>query len=234
MQELHAALLALQELDDQIARAETRVREFTPQFEALEAPVAGAQRELDTARVRLEELRTEQHRLQRNAQQKQERLAVVHERMTRVRTSREEAAVKAETDLVRRALDADTDDLKDTSEQATRTDLKVDELQKQLDRAIADIAARRDELTAELAEAETELELLRQQRDNAATRLDQPSLRLYERVRSGKSRRALAPLTDEGACGSCFNILPVQEQSQVRSGQALHRCELCGVILYAP
>jgi uncharacterized protein len=233
MQELHAALLALQELDNQIDNAESRVREFTPQLDALEAPVASAQRELEGTRSRLEELRTEQHRLQRNAQQKQERLAVVQERMTKVRNQREEAAVKSETDLVRRALEADTDDLKDISDQATRTDLKVDDLEKQLERAMAEIAARREELLAQRAEAESELEQLRQQRHNAAMRLDKPSLRLYDRVRSGKSRRALAPLTSEGACGSCFNVLPVQEQSQIRAGQSLHRCELCGVILYS-
>ncbi|HSJ26260.1 MAG TPA: C4-type zinc ribbon domain-containing protein [Longimicrobiales bacterium] len=233
MQELHAALLALQELDDQIAQAESRVREFTPQFDALEAPVTAVGRELEVARNRLDELRAEQHRLQRNAQQKQERLAVVADRMTRVRNAREESAVKAETDLVRSALDADNADLKDISDQATRTDLKVDELEKQLARAETDIAARRTELEAERAEAETALELLRQQRENAVARIDKPSLRLYERVRSGRSPRALAPLTDEGACGSCFNVLPVQEQSQVRAAEALHRCELCGVILYA-
>jgi uncharacterized protein len=233
MQELHAALLALQELDDQIARAESRVSEFSPQLESLEAPVAAAQRELEGTRTRLEELRTEQHRLQRAAQQKQERLVAVQERMNRVRNQREETAVKAETDLVRRALEADTEDLQDVSEQATRTDLKVDDLQKQLDRATTEIAERREELLKERAEVETEIARLRDQRANAAQRLDQPSLRLYERVRSGKSRRALAPLTEEGACGSCFNVLPVQEQSQIRSAQALHRCEACGVILFA-
>jgi uncharacterized protein len=232
MQDLHAALLALQELDNQIDRAQARVRDFTPQLESLEAPVASAQRELDTVTERLAELRTEQHRLQRNAQQKQERMAAVQERMTRVRNAREESAVKTETDLVRRALEADTADLKDTTEQATRTDLKLDDLRRQLDRAMADIAAQRESILAERATVEAEIEQLRQQRADAASGLDKPSLRLYDRVRSGKSRRALAPLTGEGACGSCYNVLPVQEQSQVRSGSALHRCEICGVILY--
>jgi uncharacterized protein len=233
MQELHAALLALQELDDQIARAESRVREFSPQLEALDAPVTAAGREVDAVRVRLEELRAEQHRLQRNAQQKEERLAAVQERMTKVRTTREESAVKSETDLVRRALDADRADLQEVSEQATRTDLKLDDMEKQVNRATSEVAARREELLSQQSEAQAELESLRQQRQDAATRVDQPSLRLYDRVRTGKSRRALAALTTEGACGGCFNVLPVQEQSQVRGGKSLHRCELCGIILYA-
>jgi uncharacterized protein len=234
MQELHAALLALQELDDEIDRARARVAEFKPQFEVLDAPVAAAERELEATRGKLEELRAEQHRLQRNAQQKQERLAACQERMTRVRNAREESAVQTETDLVSRALEADNADLASVSEQATRTDLKLDDLQRQLDRARAEIAARREELSAELAAAESELAQLLDRRENAAVRLDTPSRRLYERIRSGLSRTTLAPLTDEGACGYCFNILPVQEQQVVRSGSTLHRCEGCGVILYAP
>lgn len=232
MQDLHAALLALQELDEQITEAEARVREFDPQFEELDAPVVSAEREHEAATTRLAELRSEQQRLQKNSNQKQERLQACHERMTRVRTEREEAAVKAETDLVRRALEADKADLEDVSEQATRTDLKLDELQRQLERVRTETAERRSELTAQRAAAESELAQLRDQRENAAVRLDQPSLRLYERVRKGRSRLALAPLTDEGACGNCFNILPVQEQAVVRNAQSLHRCEGCGAILY--
>jgi predicted nucleic acid-binding Zn-ribbon protein len=79
-----------------------------------------------------------------------------------------------------------------------------------------------------------QLSLLRDQRQNHAIRLDASSLRLYERVRSGRASTVIAPLTPEGACGHCFNILPVQEQSEIRNGKTLRRCEACGVILYAP
>jgi uncharacterized protein len=232
MQELHAALLALQELDGEIARAKARVAEYAPQLETLEAPVAAAQRELEQARTRLQELRAEHSHLQKNAQQRQERLLACQERMTRVRNAREEAAVQTETDLVRRALQADQEDLAQLSEQVTRTDLKLDELERQYAKAIAEIAARRDEILAARTEGEEELESLLQRRENHAVRLDQPSRRLYERLRTGLSRTVMAPLTDEGACGNCYNILPVQEQTEVRRGQTLHRCEGCGVILF--
>jgi uncharacterized protein len=232
MQELHAALLALQELDEEIARAKARVAEFAPQLETLEAPVAAAQRELEQARTRLQELRAEHNHLQKNAQQRQERLVACQERMTRVRNAREEAAVQTETDLVRRALQADQEDLAQLSEQVTRTDLKLDELERQHAKAIAEIAARREEILAARAAGEEELESLLQRRENHAVRLDPPSRRLYERLRTGLSRTVMAPLTQEGACGNCFNILPVQEQTEVQRGQTLHRCEGCGVILF--
>ena len=51
-------------------------------------------------------------------------------------------------------------------------------------------------------------------------------------VTGGKRKTALAPLTAHGACGNCFNVLPLQEQSEIRSGKSLRRCEGCGIILY--
>ncbi|HSJ31195.1 MAG TPA: C4-type zinc ribbon domain-containing protein [Longimicrobiales bacterium] len=233
MQELHAALLALQELDAEIARAEARVQEFTPRIETLDAPVTTIERELDATRGRLEEMRAEYSRLERNAQQKEERLHAYQEKLTKARTSRDEAAVRAELDLVGSALAADRSDIRHVGEQTTRTDVKADDLQKQLDRARAEIATEREQLIAERDAAQLELDQLRERRENAAVRLDPQSRRLYDRVRGGRSRMVLAPLTEEGACGNCFNVLPVQEQTEVRRGESLRRCEGCGVILYA-
>jgi uncharacterized protein len=233
MQELHAALLALQELDDEIAGVEARIEAFTPRLSTLEAPVDAATRELEATTRKLEEMRAEYGRLEVNAQQKEERLQSYHERLERARTSREEAALRAELDLVRGALEADRLDMKQLTEQITRTDLKVDDLRRQLEQADKAIAAERDALLAERGEAETELALLQDRRENQAVRLDKSSRRLYERVRGSHSRRVVAPMTEEGACGNCFNILPLQEQAEVRRGETLHRCEGCGVILYS-
>jgi predicted nucleic acid-binding Zn-ribbon protein len=233
MQELHAALLALQKLDAEIDAAQKRLEQFTPRLQELEAPVVAIEKDLATTRTKLEEFRAEYIRLEKNAQQKQERLHAYQEKLTRARTARDEAAVRAEVDLVSRALDADRTDIKSMGEQTTRTDMKTDELQKQLDKARADIAQQREQLMTERAAAETELAQLRDQRENEAQRIDPQSRRVYDRVRTGKSRSALAPLTAEGACGSCFNILPVQEQAEVRRGERLSRCEGCGAILYS-
>ena len=232
MQELHAALLALQEIDAEIARAEARVEEFKPKQGALEAPVAALEREITSTRTKLEEMRTEQRRLEKNAEQKRERLAVVQERMMKVRNEREQSAVKTELDLVKRALEADNLDLKQVSEQATRTDLKLDDLERQITTARAKIEAEQMQLMEQLEAAETELAQLRDRRANEAGRIDAPSRRLYDRVRGGKSRKVLAPMTSEGACGNCFNILPLQEQQDVKNAVSLRRCEGCGVILY--
>lgn len=232
MQDLHAALLALQEMDREIARAEARVAEFEPQLETLLAPSAATQRELTAAQTKLAEMRAEQRSLETRAAAKWERYQMYQDKLAKARGTRDESALRAESDLVRKAAEADEADKRQLHEQATRTDLRVDELTKQLEKQRAEVAERQTELEMGRMEAQQALDVLRDQRENQAVRLDPASRRLYERLRSGKSRNVLAPMTGEGACGNCFNILPLQEQAEVRRAEKLHRCEGCGVILY--
>ena len=233
MHDLHAALIALQEIDAEIDRAEAVVASFAPKLQELNQPIEAAERDMETAGAKLDDLRAQVQRLETNAQQKRERLQSYEDRLAKARTSREEAALRAEIDLVRKALEADQVDIKQISEQATRADLKLDDIMRNADKLRVDTAPQRDELLLARSQAEEMVRQLRDRRENQAIRLDPQSRRLYERLRSGRSRTVLAPLTAEGACGACFNILPVQEQAVVRQAKALHRCEACGVILYA-
>jgi len=43
----------------------------------------------------------------------------------------------------------------------------------------------------------------------------------------------VATLTEDGACGACYGMVPLQLQNEIRRGSALLRCEACGVILTA-
>jgi predicted nucleic acid-binding Zn-ribbon protein len=110
--------------------------------------------------------------------------------------------------------------------------MQLDDLQKALGKAKEEIASKEQEIEAERAESEHTLSVLQDRRANHALHMDKTAVRLYERVRSGKRKTALAPLTADGACGVCYNVLPMQEQSEIRMGRALRRCEACGVILY--
>lgn len=232
MEDQRQALLALQELDQEIERAERKLQEFEPQLQTVDLPVTNLEKEIALLRERLEEARAEARRLERGAEQKRERLRTYEERLMRIRNAREDAAVRTELDLIRRATEADETDAIEKMEQARRTDLKLDELLRNLEKQKAEVAPKREELLRAREEAATELAVLRDRRQNFTMRLEAQSLRLYERVRAGRTKRALAPLSPEGACGNCFNVLPIQQQLEVRREGALVRCEACGVILY--
>jgi predicted nucleic acid-binding Zn-ribbon protein len=233
MDDIRSALLELQELDAEIAQARLRLDEFAPQLAEIDRPVSTLETEIATSRTRLDDLRAQIRRLEGAAEQKRLRLKQYEVRMERIRNAREEAAARTEMDLVRRAVEADETEALELMEQATRTDLRVDDLERNLAKARAEIAPRKEALIGERSQVEAELGVLVDRRENHAIRLDKPALRLYERVRAGLASVVIVPMTPEGACGHCFNTLPLQEQSEIRSGSTLHRCEACGVILYA-
>jgi len=233
MEDLTTSLLNLQGLDNEIDEARGRFEQFEPQIREVDGPSTSLETEITTTRTRLEDLRREIRRLETAAGQKRQRLHVYEERMSRIRNLREEAASRAEMDLIRRAADADDTEALGLMEQATRTDLKLDDLEKLLLKARAELAPKREELVKARNDAAANIEVLKDRRENHALRIDKAALRLYERLRKGKTTMVLAPLTAEGACGHCFNILPLQEQSEVRNADTLRRCEACGVILYA-
>ncbi len=41
-------------------------------------------------------------------------------------------------------------------------------------------------------------------------------------------------MTEDGACGSCYSLIPLQVQHEVRNVSRLVLCESCGVIVTAP
>jgi uncharacterized protein len=234
MNDLRSALLELQTLDDEIHAAEQRLAGFEPRMAALEQPVRALEHELETARTRLGEMRESVLRLEKAAEQKRERLATYESKIDRIRNMREETAIRTEMSLIRGAAEADEDEAVELMEQATRTDLKLDELTRNLTAKKLEVDPQRQSLLEERQGVADELDRLRDRRNNHVIRLDPRTLQLYERVRRGRSRMAVAPLTAEGACGHCYNILPIQQQSEVRREDALVRCEACGVILYIP
>ncbi|MHB1169751.1 MAG: zinc ribbon domain-containing protein [Longimicrobiales bacterium] len=229
----HEALLELQQIDDEIAKAESRAGSFEERFGAVEAPLRTLENEVDALRARVDELKQHILKLETGAQNKRERQHAYEQRVERTKSRMEEAAARAEIDLIRRATEADVAEARDVGQELTRAELRLGDLEKQVEKVRDEVRPKREELQQESDAAESELSQLRDRRAARVSDIDKAALTLYERVRGRKGRRALAAMTPEGACGNCFNMLPLQEQTEIKSADGMRRCEACGVILYA-
>ena len=233
MEETYQALMELQDLDKRMAEAKEKVREFEPELEELEAPVEELEEQVEAVRSRLDEMKADERRLERSADDKRAKLEQHEARLERVQSAREEAAARTEIDLIEKAVEADEEDALELIDQIRRTELKLDELEGKLEDLREEIAPQREKLLKERDEAAEQLDVLADKRENKLVRLNDEAARLYERIRGGKTDVALAKLTPDGACGHCFSMIPIQEQNEIRRREALHRCEACGVILFA-
>src|SRR5690606_22659258 len=57
--------------------------------------------------------------------------------------------------------------------------------------------------------------------------------RVYDAFHASGRSVIVASLLEDGACGHCFGVIPLQLQTEIRNGGGLIRCENCGVILTA-
>ncbi|HKJ00904.1 MAG TPA: hypothetical protein VJ997_00575, partial [Longimicrobiales bacterium] len=190
--------------------------------------------ELGTTQKRLKEMQVEERRLEGSSEEKRARVKRLDERLGSVRNLREEAAVSAELDMVKRALQSDEQEAYTLIDQIRKLEVREAELESGLAEARSQVEPRMKELLAQREEAKAEVGRVQAERDAFVESMDPAEVRLYKSIRGDGSRRAVAELTEDGACGHCFGVVPLQLQNEVRHGTSLIRCEVCGVILAAP
>ena len=229
-----SALKELQDIDRSIQEIEQRVIELEESILVVEAPAEELARDVESTQQRLQEIRVEERRNELTASDLAERVKKLDERLQGVRNVREEAAVRSEIDMVRQGLAGAEQESLSLLDQIRKFELRLEEQKSALEAARAEVEPRRKELEAERDQAEAELAGVRTRRTAFADGLPAPELRLYDSIRQGGRRLAVAAMTVDGACSSCYGVLPPQAQSEVRTGTSLQRCEFCGVILTAP
>ena len=224
-------LKELQKLDMRIADARRRIGEFDPRFLEIEEPALLLESELGTARSRLQELKLEERRLDLGTEEKRTRRKRLDERLLSVRNLREEAAVSAELEMVKRSLQNDEQEALNLIDQLRKVEERAAELETRFAEASEHLGPKRDALLAERTEAEREFEALRAERTRFVGSVSPSELKTYDAIRAGGRTIAVADLTEDGACGHCFGMVPIQLRNEIRRGLQIIRCEGCGVIL---
>jgi predicted nucleic acid-binding Zn-ribbon protein len=231
--EQSGTLKELQDLDLDLESLRARITEFEPLLAEVEEPALALEQEVTTLQGRLQEMRLEERRLERAADDRRARLKALKERQKSVRNLREEAAVQAEFDLLQRSLEGEEQEALTLLDQIRKLEERLEEAEEALQTARAEVDPRRTRLLEEERSAQEELGRLEEKRETYASRVPAKELRSYERIRGGGRSVAVATLTPDGACGHCFGMVPLQVQNEIRSGKALIPCQSCGVLLGA-
>ncbi|NNL31174.1 MAG: hypothetical protein HKO77_09135 [Gemmatimonadetes bacterium] len=227
-------LLKLQTIDQKIIETRDRIRAFEPQLEEVEEPALRLEAEHNTTAGRLQEMKLDERRLELAVEEKRARVQRLEDRLNQVRNVREEAAVQAELGLVRRALESEEQEVVSLLDQLGRFEERLEEQRRSMEAEKAAVEPRKRELFAARESAEAELSELQEERERFATGIDSRYRRVYDNLIKGGRRVAVAPMTEDGACGACFSVIPLQVQHEIRAVARLVLCESCGVIVTAP
>ena len=226
-----ASLKELQSLDTQLGIIRSTMDNFEVKLEELEAPTLRLGKEIESLEKRVKELSLEERRLELVIQEKRDRSQKLVERMNQVRNLREETAVHAESDMVKRALQNDEQDALSVLNQIKKMTERISEQKETHSGSLAEMEPLREKLLSEREGAELTLEKLSGEREGLAETLNVDERQMYDRIMRGKIKIAVSDLTEDGACGHCYSMVPLQTQNEIRHGESLIRCEDCGVIL---
>lgn len=228
-----AALQEVQRLDHRIRELEAAFQSFEPRLAEAEGPALELESELGGVQQRLAQMQADLRRLERSGQEKDVRIQKLEERLTRVQNLREEAAVQTELSLIQRARGADDQESLQLMDQIQRAELVVEELERRSAEARAEVEPSQQAILDERQGIEEELAELRARRDVALEGVGRVERRVYDSFHASGRPVVVARLMDDGACGHCYSVVPLQIQQEIRAGTSLIRCEACGVILSA-
>ena len=228
-----AKLLDLQAKDSAVAEAERRLG-------ALRAETSVLDQALDKAREGLEVAKraaVDAERRRDELEQKIESYRVLQERRTQrlehVRNPKEASTLMAELDLARSVVAKEENDWVRSSDAVTQAHYKAAEEERNIDAVAEGQTPERDRLAARRQELEAELAQAQQEREESASHLERTLRIRYDRLRKARSGDVIVPLVG-GACGSCHTSIPLNRRSQIKAGTVVDNCEVCGAILYPP
>lgn len=226
-------LLSLQEIDLEILRINHELVGLDEELSQLRADVDELEARAAKLRGRKEDAEARVRRFQRSVQAGRATLKRLETRAQAVSNMQQHFAVRTETETARRNLRAAEDEALSAMQEVETLAGDLEEVESELAEASERLETRRGEVRTFRAALESELARHTDQKKTREERLDRRTLRLYQSVAGGRTDSALAPLTGDGVCGSCFTAVPKQRQADIRTGRSLAVCEGCGVILYA-
>lgn len=227
------SLREIQKIDERLREIMEELRAFDDRLAEVEEPALRLETELNQLRDRLANMEADARRLERAADDKRARAEKMDQRLNKVSNLREEAAVKTELDLVKKAIVVDEQEALGLIDQIRRTQIAREELEAKATEAREQVGPRQGELLAEREGLSGLRKELERRREEKLAHVTPREKKVYDAFHHSRRAVIVATLLEDGACGHCFGVIPLQIQNEVRRGSDLIRCEACGVILTA-
>ncbi len=159
------------------------------------------------------------------------------EKLEKYKAQQYEVRNNKEYDALTKEIDFATESIKNLEKQFASLENAMTSAKSEIDAAtvqLEEVKTQLDEKTAELAEvskANEEEELqLKHQKEKIIVRLKGDTLSRYDRIRKGRSGKAVA-VVRRSSCGGCHNKIPAQRLLELRTQKKMFMCEHCGRIL---
>jgi len=225
------SLVSLQALDSAADQARRRISELPAAEQALDAKIAAATAQLETARGRLQESQNARRALEKDVAVIDGRLARFDDHKAAVKTNQEYTALLHEIATAKSEKDAIEDRILVLMEQSDQVASEVKADEAALAEAKRDGETARKALTAERQSLEDEVRRLMADRRAKMQSTDAKTLATYEQLLKNRRGIAVAQMIGE-TCAACHVRLRPHVVQLVRRNEEIVQCESCQRILF--
>lgn len=223
-------LTELQEIDDELREIGYERGDLPEEVNRLTAKIQEYEKFIAARRGELEQADIELKTRTEQLAEAKSKLEKYQQQLYTVKTTREYDAITAETGYAKHDISEAETAIATQSQRKQELSKQIAERESDLEKVKADNQLKSAELQEKLAETEGEERQLLHRRENIVVRLEKPLYNHYERIRKVKDGRGVARILD-GACGGCFAVIPPQIQANIRQLADLVLCETCGRLL---
>jgi hypothetical protein len=224
-------LLILQDRDQRILRIREQLARIGPEREALRSQTGAVLAALSAAKARGQQIEKDRKQRELEVEARKQQIGRYSLQQFQTKKNEEYRALAHEIDTCNADIVKLEDAQLELMEQAEATQREIlavsrqaGELNKLAEGQLAELAAREQSLTAELAELESH-------RDQIKSAVDERTLQRYERLLKMKGGTVVVGI-QHGVCGGCHMRFPVQLVVSCQAGRDLVACPNCGRILY--
>jgi len=200
----------VQDLEDEIIGYETRIKKFTSE---------------------IEEQKTEITNLKNAIKEADKLVKKYEEQQMNVRNSREFDAISKEIESQKLDGQLFEKKIKEFQAKIEFKNQEIGTIKAILDDRKKDLEVKKGELDNLVEESTAEEIKLQEQREKAATKIEDRLLVSYNKLRNNSRNGLAVVMVKRDACGGCFNFVPPQRQAEIKEKKKIIVCEHCGRVL---
>ena len=202
--------LEVQDLEDEIAGLNTRIKNFQDEVKQLETAISNKKNEIVNA---------------------QNLIKKYQEQQNNVRNNREFESLAKEIEFQSLEIELCEKRIREFSAQNADKQETINAAKSQMEEREADLKGKKGELAEITSDTEKEEKQLQKKAAEIENKIEPRLINAYKRIRSN-ARNGLAVVTvQRDACGGCYANIPPQRQLDIRSRKKVIVCEYCGRIL---
>jgi uncharacterized protein len=225
-------VIQLQSLDQKITTLEQEVAALPRHIAVIEKALESHLRKLEADKAALSANQKDRKRLEGDIQLHQQKISKLRDQMLGAKTNEQYKAFQHEIDFIEKEVREAEDRILELMSESEPLEQNVKKAEKALAEEKKSVEAEKTQARERTAADQKELDTLRQERAESVSKLPKPSLLAYERIRKKVKNTTVVAEAVNGRCSACQINLRPQFLQDLRKGDQLMFCEVCGRFLY--